>query len=275
MQEGLACYQLFIQGLLDVTDNIIDGVVIPPECVVRRDYDDPYLVVAADKGTASFSDFANKISIARGFWLGDAFASGGSHGYDHKKMGITARGAWVAVQRHFCELGLNTQTDDFTVIGIGDMSGDVFGNGMLMSEHIKLVAVFNHQHIFIDPNPDAPTSFAERRRVFELPRSTWEDYDASLISKGGGIFPRNVKFIPLSAEIRDYFGIIDEQLRPNELIQVLLKAKVDLIWNGGIGTYVKASDESDQDAGIEPMIPCGLMVRNCFVGFLVRAVIWA
>lgn len=249
LQEGLACYQLFIQGLLDVTDNIIDGVVIPPECVVRRDYDDPYLVVAADKGTASFSDFANKISTARGFWLGDAFASGGSHGYDHKKMGITARGAWVAVQRHFCELGLNTQTDDFTVIGIGDMSGDVFGNGMLMSEHIKLVAVFNHQHIFIDPNPDAPTSFAERRRVFELPRSTWEDYDASLISKGGGIFPRNVKFIPLSAEIRDYFGIIDEQLRPNELIQVLLKSKVDLIWNGGIGTYVKASDESDQDAG--------------------------
>ncbi len=249
LQEGLACYELFIQGLLDVTDNIVDGVVIPPECVVRRDYDDPYLVVAADKGTATFSDFANKISISRGFWLGDAFASGGSNGYDHKKMGITARGAWVSVQRHFCELGLNTQAEDFTVVGIGDMFGDVFGNGMLMSEHIKLVAAFNHQHIFIDPTPDASASFAERKRVFELPRSTWENYDESLISKGGGVFSRDAKSIQLSPEIRDYFGIVDEQLSPNDFIHVLLKANVDLIWNGGIGTYVKGADENHLEVG--------------------------
>ncbi|MBQ0806478.1 MAG: NAD-glutamate dehydrogenase, partial [Porticoccus sp.] len=249
LQEGLACYKLFIQGLLDVTDNIVEGAVIPPNCVVRRDADDPYLVVAADKGTATFSDFANQISIAYDFWLGDAFASGGSHGYDHKKMGITAHGAWVSVQRHFRELGLNTQAEDFSVIGIGDMFGDVFGNGMLMSEHILLVAGFNHQHIFIDPNPDAATSFDERRRIFELPRSTWEDYDASLISKGGGVFSRDAKFIQLSPEIREYFGITEEQLGPNELIHILLKAKVDLIWNGGIGTYVKASGESHQDVG--------------------------
>jgi glutamate dehydrogenase len=249
LQEGLACYQLFIQGLLDVTDNIVEGAVIPPDGVVRRDYDDPYLVVAADKGTATFSDFANQISIAYDFWLGDAFASGGSHGYDHKKMGITAHGAWVSVQRHFCELGLNTQTDDFSVIGIGDMFGDVFGNGMLMSEYIFLVAAFNHQHIFIDPNPDTAISFAERRRVFELPRSTWEDYDASLISKGGGVFSRGAKSIPLSPEIRARFDISEEQLGPNELIHTLLKAKVDLIWNGGIGTYVKALGEGHQDVG--------------------------
>lgn len=249
LQEGLACYRLFIQGLLDVTDNIVEGVVIPPDSVVRRDDDDPYLVVAADKGTATFSDFANQISIAHDFWLGDAFASGGSHGYDHKKMGITARGAWVSVQRHFCELGLNTQADDFSVIGIGDMFGDVFGNGMLMSEHILLVAAFNHQHIFIDPNPNAAISFDERRRVFELSRSTWEDYDASLISKGGGVFSLDAKSIHLSSEVRERFGITEEQLSPNELIHTLLKAKVDLIWNGGIGSYVKASDESHQDAG--------------------------
>jgi glutamate dehydrogenase len=249
LQEGLACYQLFIQGLLDVTDNIIDGTVIPPDGVVRRDYDDPYLVVAADKGTATFSDFANQISKTYGFWLGDAFASGGSYGYDHKKMGITAHGAWISVQRHFCELGLNTQIDDFSVIGIGDMSGDVFGNGMLMSEHMLLLAAFNHQHIFIDPNPDSTISFAERKRVFELPRSTWEDYNASLISNGGGVFSRDAKSIHLSSEIRERFGITDEQLRPNELIHLLLKAKVDLIWNGGVGSYVKASDERHQDVG--------------------------
>lgn len=249
LQEGLACYQLFIQGLLDITDNIVDGKVEPPHCVVRRDYDDTYLVVAADKGTASFSDFANKIAISRGYWLGDAFASGGSHGYDHKKMGITARGAWVSVQRHFREQGLNTQSDQLSVVGIGDMSGDVFGNGMLRSEQIKLVAAFNHQHIFIDPNPDPALSFLERKRLFEQPRSTWEDYDEELISSGGGVFSRNAKSISLSSEARQRFGIVAEQLKPNELVRILLMAKVELIWNGGIGTYVKASTESHQDVG--------------------------
>ena len=249
LQEGFSCYQLFITGLLDVTDNIIDDQVIAPKSVVRRDYDDPYLVVAADKGTATFSDFANEISRAHNYWLGDAFASGGSHGYDHKKMGITARGAWISVQRHFCEQGLNTQTDDITVIGIGDMAGDVFGNGMLMSEHIKLVAAFNHQHIFIDPAPDTSVSFAERKRLFELPRSTWEDYDSSLISKGGGVFLRSAKSIKLSLQAQQCLGITDDQLKPNELVHALLLAKVDLIWNGGIGTYVKAAGESHQDVG--------------------------
>lgn len=249
LQEGFSCYQLFISGLLDITDNIVDDKVVSPECVVCRDYEDPYLVVAADKGTATFSDFANQISSERNYWLGDAFASGGSHGYDHKKMGITARGAWISVQRHFCEKGLNTQTDEITVLGIGDMSGDVFGNGMLMSPCIKLVAAFNHQHIFMDPNPDPASSFVERQRLFELPRSTWEDYSSALISEGGGVFSRDAKSIKLSSQIQTRFGITENELKPNELIRKLLVAQVDLIWNGGIGTYVKASTESDQDVG--------------------------
>ena len=249
LQEGFFCYQQFITGLLDITDNIVDDNVVTPDCVVRRDYEDPYFVVAADKGTATFSDVANKISSAHDYWLDDAFASGGSYGYDHKKMGITARGAWVSVQRHFCERGINTQTDDITVIGIGDMAGDVFGNGLLMSEHIKLVAAFNHQHIFIDPSPDLAASFAERQRLFGLPRSSWEDYDPKLISKGGGVFSRNAKSIELSPEAQQCLGITDTHLKPNDLIHLLLQVEVDLIWNGGIGTYVKAISENHQDVG--------------------------
>ncbi|MEZ5528908.1 MAG: NAD-glutamate dehydrogenase [Porticoccaceae bacterium] len=247
--EGIACYRMFICGLLDITDNIVAGKVVPPQSVVRRDYDDPYLVVAADKGTATFSDYANEISLAYGHWLGDAFASGGSYGYDHKKMGITARGAWVSVERHFRELGLNTQAEDFTVLGIGDMAGDVFGNGLLRSEHTRLVAAFNHQHIFLDPDPDAAASFAERQRLFNLPRSGWDDYDPSLISQGGGVFSRAAKSIHLSDQVRNRFGISAKALKPNELIHELLKSEVDLVWNGGIGTYVKASSESHQEVG--------------------------
>lgn len=249
LQEGLFCYQQFITGLLDITDNIVDDKVIPPDCVVCRDDEDPYFVVAADKGTATFSDAANQISSAHNYWLGDAFASGGSNGYDHKKMGITARGAWVSVQRHFRERGLNTQTDEITVLGIGDMSGDVFGNGLLMSEHIKLVAAFNHQHIFIDPNPDPAVSFSERKRLFELPRSSWEDYDPALISSGGGVFLRSAKSIVLSPAAQQCLGVLDAQLKPNDLVHLLLRANVDLIWNGGIGTYVKARNENHQDVG--------------------------
>ncbi len=249
LEEGVACYRLFIQGLLDITDNIIDGEVVPPASVVIRDDPDPYLVVAADKGTATFSDIANEISGNYKHWLGDAFASGGSQGYDHKKMGITARGAWVAVQRHFRELGRNTQTEPFTVIGIGDMAGDVFGNGMLLSEQIRLLVAFNHLHIFIDPEPDAAAAFAERTRLFELPRSSWDDYDRNLISPGGGVFSRQAKSISLTPEIRSRFGIDEQQLTPTALIQRLLLSEVDLIWNGGIGTYVKASTESHQDVG--------------------------
>jgi len=249
LQEGFFCYQQFITGLLDITDNIVDDKVVTPDCVVRRDYEDPYFVVAADKGTATFSDVANKISSAYNYWLDDAFASGGSYGYDHKKMGITARGAWVSVQRHFCERGLNTQTDEITVLGIGDMGGDVFGNGLLMSEHIKLVAAFNHQHIFIDPTPDPVASFSERKRLFELPRSSWEDYDSQLISTGGGVFSRSAKSIKLSPEAKQCLGISDTHLKPNDLIHLLLQAKVDLIWNGGIGTYVKAKSENHQEVG--------------------------
>ncbi|MBA4503018.1 NAD-glutamate dehydrogenase [Marinobacterium marinum] len=247
--EGVACYRLFISALLDVTDNLLGGEVVPPEAVVRHDEDDPYFVVAADKGTATFSDIANGIAAERGFWLGDAFASGGSVGYDHKGMGITARGAWESVKLHFRELGLDTQNEEFTVVGIGDMGGDVFGNGMLLSEHIRLVAAFNHQHIFIDPNPDAAASHAERNRLFNLPRSSWQDYSAELISAGGGVFSRNAKSITLSDEIRARFDIAAERLSPNELIRALLKSPVDLIWNGGIGTYVKASHETHADAG--------------------------
>ncbi len=249
MEEGIGCYKIFIQGLLDITDNLVDGEVIPPENVIRRDNDDPYLVVAADKGTATFSDIANEISLNHGFWLGDAFASGGSQGYDHKGMGITARGAWISVQRHFREKGLDIQSQDFTVIGIGDMAGDVFGNGMLLSEHIQLMAAFNHLHIFIDPTPDSAKSYIERKRLFETPGASWDDYDKQLISKGGGVFKRSDKYIKLSAAMKKAFDISADKLSPNDLIHHLLKAPVDLIWNGGIGTYVKASWESHSDVG--------------------------
>lgn len=247
--EAIACYRIFISGLLDITDNLKEGDVVPPAHVVRHDEDDPYLVVAADKGTATFSDIANGIANEYGFWLGDAFASGGSAGYDHKGMGITAKGAWVSVQRHFRERGIDVQKDNITVIGIGDMAGDVFGNGLLLSETLQLVAAFNHQHIFIDPNPDAARSFVERTRMFELPRSSWGDYDASLISAGGGIFLRSAKSITISPEMKARFDIQADKLTPTELINALLKAPVDLIWNGGIGTYVKSSDESHADVG--------------------------
>ncbi len=248
-EEVVACYRTFMSGLLDLTDNRQGGKVVPPADVVRYDDDDPYLVVAADKGTSTFSDVANSISLERGFWLGDAFASGGSAGYDHKEMGITARGAWESVKRHFRNLGTDIQTTDVTVIGIGDMSGDVFGNGMLLSRHMKLVGAFNHLHIFLDPDPDPETSFLERERLFALPRSTWEDYELTLISKGGGVWPRTAKSIPLTAEVRQMLKVDSEHMTPNELIRAMLAAPVDLIWNGGIGTYVKASTETHSDVG--------------------------
>ena len=247
--EGVACYQTFIRGLLDVTDNLVDGDVVTPDNVIPKDWHDPYLVVAADRGTATFSDIANDIALEYNFWLGDAFASGGSQGYDHKGMGITARGAWVSVQRHFREKRIDIQQQDFTVIGVGDMAGDVFGNGMLLSEHIRLQAAFNHLHIFIDPNPDAAASFKERQRLFALPRSSWEDYDKQLISKGGGVFSRAAKSIRITAAMRKAFDITADTLTPNELINALLKAPVDMIWNGGIGTYVKASWETHAMVG--------------------------
>ncbi|MBC7301723.1 MAG: NAD-glutamate dehydrogenase [Nocardia sp.] len=251
--EGVACYRTFISGLLDVTDNVdlATGAVLPPDRVVRRDSDDTYLVVAADKGTASFSDIANDVALRYGFWLGDAFASGGSAGYDHKAMGITARGAWEAVKRHFREMDIDTQTQEFTVVGIGDMSGDVFGNGMLLSPHIRLVAAFDHRHIFLDPNPDAASSFAERERLFALPRSSWADYDRSLISEGGGVFERTVKSVPISPQARIALGLPDsvQALSPPELVRAILLAPVQLLWNGGIGTYVKSSAESNAEVG--------------------------
>ncbi|MGW3247582.1 NAD-glutamate dehydrogenase [Streptomyces sp. NPDC001070] len=251
LAEGITSYKTFISGLLDVTDNLVAGQVVPPADVVRHDGDDTYLVVAADKGTASFSDIANEVATSYGFWLGDAFASGGSVGYDHKKMGITARGAWESVKRHFREMGHDTQSEDFTVVGVGDMSGDVFGNGMLLSEHIRLVAAFDHRHIFIDPQPDAVTSYAERRRMFELPRSSWADYDTKLISHGGGVFPRSAKAITLTPQIRKALGIEQPvaKMTPADLMKAILKAPVDLLWNGGIGTYVKAATESHLDVG--------------------------
>ncbi|MFF6913298.1 NAD-glutamate dehydrogenase domain-containing protein [Streptomyces sp. NPDC012466] len=251
LAEGIASYKTFISALLDITDNMVAGEVVPPADVVRHDEDDTYLVVAADKGTATFSDIANGVAENYNFWLGDAFASGGSAGYDHKGMGITARGAWESVKRHFRDMGVDTQTEDFTVVGIGDMSGDVFGNGMLLSEHIRLVAAFDHRHIFIDPNPDAATSYAERRRLFELPRSSWEDYDKELLSAGGGIFPRTAKAIPVNAHIREALGIEAKvtKLTPADLMKAILHAPVDLLWNGGIGTYVKSSAESNADVG--------------------------
>ncbi|WP_083666371.1 NAD-glutamate dehydrogenase [Mycobacterium sp. NS-7484] len=247
--EGVACYQLFISGLLDVTDNVDKqtGAVVTPPDVVRRDGEDAYLVVAADKGTATFSDIANEVAKSYGFWLGDAFASGGSIGYDHKAMGITAKGAWESVKRHFREMGVDTQSQDFTVVGVGDMSGDVFGNGMLLSKHIRLIAAFDHRHIFLDPNPDAAASWTERQRLFELPRSSWEDYDSELISEGGGVYSRQQKSIPISPQARAALGLDEdiEELTPPALMKAVLKAPVDLLWNGGIGTYVKAETETD------------------------------
>lgn len=254
MAEGIRCYQTFIRGMLDITDNLVEGQVVPPANTVRHDADDPYLVVAADKGTASFSDIANAVSAEYGFWLDDAFASGGSVGYDHKAMGITARGAWESVKRHFRHLGKDIQdpsdsNNRFTVVGIGDMSGDVFGNGMLLSPNIKLLAAFNHLHIFIDPTPDTAASFAERERLFHLPRSTWDDYDKPLISQGGGVFSRQDKAIAITPEMKAAFAIENDSLTPDELIHALLKAPVDLIWNGGIGTYVKSQSETDSEVG--------------------------
>ena len=250
MEAGKACYRTFIRGLLDLTDNLVEGKIVPPADTMRHDEDDPYLVVAADKGTAKFSDIANQIAAEYRFWLGDAFASGGSAGYDHKGIGITARGAWESVKRHFRLLGKNIQQDDtFTAIGIGDMSGDVFGNGMLLSANTRLLAAFNHLHIFIDPNPDPAASLAERERLFRLPRSTWADYNPALISQGGGVFARSDKTIAISPEMKAAFDIQEDSLPPTELISRLLKAPVDLIWNGGIGTYIKASDETHAQVG--------------------------
>jgi glutamate dehydrogenase len=248
-REVVRCYRTFIRGLLDLTDNRVDGAIQPPPDVVRYDGDDPYLVVAADKGTAVFSDIANELAYEYQFWLGNAFASGGRHGYDHKEMGITARGAWECVARHFRELGVDVQTTPFTAVGIGDMSGDVFGNGMLQWTMTSLIAAFDHRHIFIDPNPDAERAYAERRRLFKLPRSSWDDYNRDVISKGGGVYPRSAKSILLSTEARTALGTEAERLIPNELIKAILRAPVDLLWNGGIGTYVKASNERHADVG--------------------------
>ena len=249
-EEGVACYRTFMRALLDITDNIVDGKVAPPDRVVRRDGDDTYLVVAADKGTATFSDIANSIAREYGFWLDDAFASGGSAGYDHKKMGITARGAWESVKRHFRELGTDIQSEDFTCVGVGDMSGDVFGNGMLLSRHTRLIGAFNHLHVFVDPDPDPEASFAERKRLFALPRSSWSDYDAKLISKGGGVFDRKAKSIATTEPMRKAFGLPNKDtITPNELVRAMLKAKVDLLWFGGIGTFVKAHGEAHAEVG--------------------------
>ncbi len=251
LAEGRAAYRLFIASLLDVTDNRVGNQIVAPKQVVRHDPEDPYLVVAADKGTATFSDLANSVAQAHGFWLDDAFASGGSAGYDHKGMGITARGAWESVKRHFREMGVDTQSEDFTAVGIGDMSGDVFGNGMLLSRHIRLVAAFDHRDVFLDPNPDAESSYVERRRLFDLPRSSWADYNPELISEGGGVYSRTAKSIPISPQVRHVLGLSDhvESLTPAELQKAVLLAPVDLLWNGGIGTYIKASSESNTDIG--------------------------
>ncbi|WP_182524087.1 NAD-glutamate dehydrogenase [Nocardioides dongkuii] len=271
MAEGVACYRTFICGLLDLTDNLVEGTTVPPADVVRHDGDDSYLVVAADKGTATFSDIANEVAGDYGFWLGDAFASGGSVGYDHKAMGITARGAWVSVQRHFRERGIDSQAEDFTAVGIGDMSGDVFGNGMLCSEHIRLVAAFDHRDIFLDPHPVAATSYAERRRLFELPRSSWQDYDRALISEGGGVHSRALKKIAITEPVRAALGVADgvASMTPAELMRAILTAPVDLLWNGGIGTYVKGSAETHGDAGDkanDPIRVDGADLRAACVG---------
>ena len=248
-EEAIACFRMFLSGLLDLTDNIVDGELVSPPDVIRYDDDDTYLVVAPDKGTAAFSDIANEVSASYGYWLGDAFASGGSHGYDHKQMGITARGAWESVKRHFRELGTDVQSNDFTVVGVGDMSGDVFGNAMLLSPHVKLLAAFDHRHVFLDPDPDPEASFAERKRLFELERSSWGDYERSLISAGGGVHDRTAKSIPISSEVKTALAIEADRLSPHELIRAILRAPVDLLFNGGIGTYVKASEESHADVG--------------------------
>ncbi|GAB4169945.1 MAG: NAD-glutamate dehydrogenase [Rhodocyclaceae bacterium] len=247
--EAVACYRDYLRALLDLTDNLVGGKVLPPPDVVRYDEDDPYLVVAADKGTASFSDHANEVSREYGFWLGDAFASGGSAGFDHKKMAITARGAWESVRRHFRALGIDPERDDFTVAGIGDMSGDVFGNGMLRSRHIRLVAAFDHRHVFLDPDPDPEASFEERSRLFRLPRSSWADYDAARISAGGGVWARSAKSVPISPQARARLGIAEESLTPTELVRAILRAPVELLYNGGIGTYVKSTRETQAQAG--------------------------
>ncbi|HET9125506.1 MAG TPA: NAD-glutamate dehydrogenase [Solirubrobacteraceae bacterium] len=249
LQEGIDCYRTFLHGLLDLTDNYVEDRVVPPERVVRYDGDDPYLVVAADKGTARFSDIANSVSEKYGFWLGDAFASGGSHGYDHKAMGITARGTWESVKRHFRELGLDVAVEPFSVVGVGDMAGDVFGNGMLRSRQIRLVAAFNHAHIFLDPDPDPALGYAERRRLFDLPRSAWSDYSPEAISEGGGVYPRTAKSIEITPQVRAALGIEAVRMSPNELVSAILRAPVDLLYNGGIGTYVKASGESHAEVG--------------------------
>jgi glutamate dehydrogenase len=263
LKEGQECYRIFIRSLLDITDNIVDGVIVPPKNVVRLDEDDPYLVVAADKGTATFSDIANSISNEFNFWLGDAFASGGSVGYDHKKMGITAKGAWESVKRHFREMGVDCQTTDFTCVAIGDMAGDVFGNGMLLSKRTRLVVGFNHLHIFFDPDPNPETSYVERQRLFDNPSLGWNDYDKSLISKGGGVFNRSDKSIILSAEMKKWLGTKQTAMTPNELIHNVLKMPVDLLWNGGIGTYVKGRKESHSDVG--DRANDGLRVNGCDV----------
>jgi glutamate dehydrogenase len=269
LAEGRASYEVFIRTLLSVTDNIIDDTVVHPANVVIRDGEGPYFVVAADKGTATFSDIANAIAEAKGFWLDDAFASGGSKGYDHKAMGITARGAWLSVQRHFRELGVDVQTQPITVAGCGDMSGDVFGNGMLLSKALKVVAAFDHRHIFLDPDPDPAASWTERARLFALPRSSWDDYDKALISRGGGVFARTVKLIPLTEEIRALLGIEAVELDPESLITAILKAPVDLLWFGGIGTYVKASSENNVavgDPGNDALRVDGADVRARVIG---------
>ena len=250
LAEGVEAYKIFISSLLSITDNIVDGKIVPPQGVVRRDADDPYFVVAADKGTATFSDIANSIAIERGFWLSDAFASGGSNGYDHKAMGITAKGAWISVQRHFAEIGIDVQTESIRVVGVGDMSGDVFGNGMLLSQCVKVVAAFDHRHIFIDPNPDPAKSWNERKRLFELPRSSWEDYDKKLISKGGGVFSRQSKTISVTPQIIETLGLTEKsEYKPNEIISAILKSQMDLLWFGGIGTYVKSRQQNHLDVG--------------------------
>ena len=262
-KEGVAAYRIFISALLDITDNIKDGKVIPPRHVVRHDGDDPYLVVAADKGTATFSDIANDISAAHDFWLGDAFASGGSAGYDHKGMAITARGAWECVKRHFREMDIDIQRQPFRVVGVGDMSGDVFGNGMLLSEHIELVAAFDHRDIFIDPNPGAG-GLAERRRLFDLPRSSWQDYDKAKISKGGGVFSRTAKSIPLSEEMRRLLEVDAASLTPTELMRAILKCKTDLLWFGGIGTYLRAIDrDATPRSATAPTTRCASPPPRC------------
>ena len=248
--EGVAAYRTYLRGLLDITDSLdAEGRVIPPEGVIRHDQDDPYLVVAADKGTASFSDIANGMAESYNFWLGDAFASGGSAGYDHKAMGITARGAWEAVKRHFRELGKDIQKTPFTCVGVGDMSGDVFGNGMLLSAQTRLVAAFDHRDIFLDPDPDPAKSWAERKRLFDLPRSSWQDYDKSLISKGGGVYPRTAKSIPLTPEVKAMLDLTEDDLTPADLIRAILKAPAELLYLGGIGTYVKAPGQSQAEVG--------------------------